>query len=100
MSDTKNWVEILADEVDTLLADPKVVKFSTHKNRKVFSGKLRSLIKEAIFKNTGHPHHKVQNDVIKIRPDVQPTHTTVMTESLSGAGDDISKTNKNKYRLW
>ncbi len=99
MSDTqteKNWLDVLDEQIEEMLSDPKQVKFNTHKNRKLFLGKLKALIKDAVHKNTMPIPDKIQRHstptITHPMQDRKPVGYSVMTEGLSSRGDDIAGT--------
>jgi len=93
------WLEDVLDTVDDMLADPKKVSFNTHKNRKGFSGKIRSLVIDAYRSNCMVKTHtepepqplttSTHKDCIARIHNNAPVGSAVMTPQLSSAGDDI-----------
>jgi hypothetical protein len=103
----QDWMDKLSDEISEMLANPKLVKFNTHKNRKLFTGQLLGIIKEAINKNTiAKPDKPTRSSTPTItRPNPNKENGfAIMTESDSQRGDDvrdnIAKNKRAGVRSW
>jgi hypothetical protein len=102
-----NWMGQLEDQITEMLADTKQVKFNTHKNRKLFTGKLVGLIKEAVHRNTvpmeKNKSLRIQEAITRPNPNKEVGHT-VMTEGKSSEGDEVLKhvtaQKKTSFRSW
>ena len=60
----KNWLDKLSDEIEEMLANPKAVKFNTHKNRKLFTGDLIGKINRISISHLTPLNRKVWRAVI------------------------------------
>jgi hypothetical protein len=86
----KVWLDELTEQIEEMLADPKQVKFNTHRNRKAFTSKLIGLLKDAIHKNTLPKPEGRSNGLVITRPNPDGNKGfSVMTEALSQKGDDV-----------
>lgn len=90
----KTWLDELGDTISEMLADPKAVKFNTHRNRKNFTGKLLEVVRNAVIKNTGEPtkgNVRPSHQGLTItRPNPNaPKGYAVMDEGLSARGDEV-----------
>jgi hypothetical protein len=102
----KDWLDDLSDEISEMLANPKLVKFNTHKNRKLFTGQLLGLIKEAVNKNTlpKKADSSIRNITItRPNPNAEVGYS-IMTEDQSQKVDDVrdrmAKNNRRGVRSW
>jgi hypothetical protein len=96
-----SWRDELFEDIEDSF---KEVKFSTHKNKRVFMGKLKATINEYVDKNTtekqvmGSRH----DGLTLTRPNPNPSHgASVMTQRMSEKGDDVLKQHaavNNPYR--
>lgn len=89
----KDWLDELCDTISEELADHKQVKFSTHKNRKLFSNKICGMIKDAVHKNTlprnqEYKRATTSDAITRPVPGRKSTGFAVMTEELSSKGDE------------
>ncbi len=84
-----SWVTILTDKVAEELSNTKMIKFNTHKNRKVFIDKINKIINQALEDNiptfkSGRP----TNMTSKIHDDKE-RGITVMSQGQSEKLDEL-----------
>ena len=92
MSEVKNdWFKDLKEKVEEMLANPKDVKFNTHKNRKLFTSRLMSIVKEAVDANTipKNPTRADKPTITHPNPNGNQRGFAVMDENLSAKGDEV-----------
>lgn len=91
----KVWIDELCDKIAEELANPKKVKYTSHKNRKLFTGNIVGMIKQAINTNMRQDKDSTVigggrwKDCITRPHANQSKGTTVLTEAMSARGDDI-----------
>lgn len=95
----QEWINLLVDQVETEILS--IAKFKTHKARKLFMNKIKSLIKNHITNNLKEEvfdRRSVKDTVTVLVPGKTNDTHKILTEGVSAYADDFQKKHFSKIK--